>query len=457
MPVHKRTDLKKLLKTITEHQSSPLFLCFGERYLCQKAADQLIAKLLERSKGAVHTIDGSTEDTGKILSRLLSFSLLPGRQIYRVADSTLFIDKESCSGIWAKALRAHQENRPERALRYLKQMTQAVSLVPENETILSTIEPEQWLNLFGFAHPGENISWADKLLEQSNDKPPAPGTVPLDRFLESLESGWPSSNILILLTEHLDKRKKLFTHLKQYGEIIDCTVSTGLSRAAVKEQKEVIEEMVRETLREFEKRIEPKALELLFERVGFHPVGVVMEVEKCAFFAENKSTITQQDVERLVARTREDALFQLTEALGNGNRSLSLRIFNNLSQNGIHPLAVIASLRNYLKRLLVFKSFQMLPEPIWQNNIDANRFQNDYLPALKNTNYDTQMLKGHPYALYMSFKKGAEFPIANLKRSLGLTLEAEYRLKSSPAPQSIVLEELLLSLIKTLKRNSKER
>ncbi len=63
----------------------------------------------------------------------------------------------------------------------------------------------------------------------------------------------------------------------------------------------------------------------------------------------------------------------------------------------------------------------------------------------KNEQY-SEYLKGHPYALYMSFSQAAKYSCSHLKQFLSLLLEAEYRLKGSQLPQRIILEELFLTM-----------
>ncbi len=115
MPLHKRKELHTLLEGIKAGNHKQLYLCFGERYLCRQSAEQIEQAFLQRGAGAVHSIDGSAEDNGRILSRILSFSLLPGIQIYRVKDSNLFLSKDISAQIWEKALTAHQQNKPKSA------------------------------------------------------------------------------------------------------------------------------------------------------------------------------------------------------------------------------------------------------------------------------------------------------------------------------------------------------
>lgn len=80
--------------------------------------------------------------------------------------------------------------------------------------------------------------------------------------------------------------------------------------------------------------------------------------------------------------------------------------------------------------------------------MSSNDFQKIYLPALKETGVWPDLLKGHPYALYVGFNKASQQSSGNLKKALTLLLEAEFKLKGSPIPGRIVIEELLLSLMK---------
>jgi DNA polymerase-3 subunit delta len=104
-------------------------------------------------------------------------------------------------------------------------------------------------------------------------------------------------------------------------------------------------------------------------------------------------------------------------------------------------------MRNYISKLLVFRTMQLLPDPVFQKGMNARYFQDNYLPRLQKKNEFQEMLKGHPYALFMSFSKAAEYSCSTLKLWLEQLLLAEYRLKGSGLPERVVLEQLLISLL----------
>lgn len=404
--------------------------------------------LLNQEAGAVHNIDGDGEDPGQTLARLMSFSLLPGRQLYRVANSRIFHSKTVAAEIWAKAVQSFQADHPGPALRHLQAMIQAAGLNIDGPAPLSEIPQQEWKKFFAFDKPREDLAWADTLLSQSGAITKVNRANLVNQYIEAFDKGLPGGNILLLTAETVDKRQRLFTYIKKNGTVVDCSVAPGSNAAAQNEQKTVLKEMMEKTLREFGVRIEPRAVELFFGRVGFHPVAVVTETEKLAHFVGDRSLITINDIETMVARTREDALYELTDAFGKRQVGRTLNILSRLLDKGFHSLAILATMRNFLNKQLIYRSLQMRPEPAWRNNMTAKEFQNAYLPELKAQGDWSEMLQGHPYALYMSFSKASGYSCKGLKRWLGMLLDAEFRLKGSPLPSHLVLEELFLAMLR---------
>lgn len=450
MPQFKRSELKNLLTDTDLLASCPVFLFFGERYLCREAADALQEKLLA-SGGAVHPIDGDQEDGGQTLAKLMSFSLLPGRQVYRVSDSRIFLSKTVAATIWDKAQQANDSGKYTAAMRHITTFAKLGPVAFESPTPFSELSGSQWKSLFGCDKPSGELAWADKLLTEAvgtGKLGKTGGGELIERYIDTFTSGIPPQNCLILTAETVDKRQKLFTYIKKNGVAVDCSVATGASSQAQQAQQDVLKEMLYKTLSSFGKKIEPRAVEMFFERVGFHPVAVVSETEKLALYADDRPMISCEDIEAMVGRSREDALFELTDAFGKRQAARTLTILSRLQENGTHGLAIIATMRNYLRKMLVFRSLQHHASPSWHKGMSAKQFQGSYLPALKEKDDWNDMLSGHPYALYMSFSKAADFSCNQLKKYLTLLLEAEFRLKGSPLPQHIVMEELFLAMLK---------
>lgn len=447
MPLHTRETLPELLTRAATAPSQVYLLC-GERYLCRNAAEQLEQTLL-KTGGTAHAIDGDREDMNATLAKLRGFSLLPGRQVYRVTDTRLFHSKQVAKNIWERTVKAQAAGKPELATRNLRAFLESGGLRPPfAEGELVAMADAEWQHSFGFAKPGGDLGWTRTLLaSDAGSSSATSNTDPAEMLAAVLKSGLPAANILILLAEEVDKRKKLFKLLKDEQTILDLSVESGSSSKAQKEQKAVLQDLVKQTLAEQGKSLAPGLAERLFDRVGFHPVAVVMELRKLMAYVGERRQITSEDLDLLVGRTRQEALFELTGAIAEGNLQQALVIGQRLQENGIHPLAVVATLRNFVRNLLLFRALLEQTEIGFQASMSAAAFQNTCLPRLKERQQWKKELSGHPFALYMQFKSATTFPLSRLSGWLQLLLQSEMRLKGSPLAAETVLQHLLLTMI----------
>lgn len=449
MAVHHRAALKTLLDNIERQEHRQVYLLYGERYLCQEAA-QLIASAFLKKPGALHRFDGTTLSASQLCARVLSHSILPGWQIYRVTDCRLFHSKNSGEELWKNAEKAFRDNKPEQALRQLSALLALASLSQKTTNVFADMTPDSWQKGFGFAHPNTALTWADQLISSAPVAPPATkSSGETEKLIKAISTGLPMATILLLIAETVDKRKKLFTQIKKHGEIIDCSVAAGATRGAQKQQQQVCRELAQQVLQRYEKSAAKKVLEALYERIGCHPVAVVMEVEKLCLYAEQQPQITMAHLNTLVSRTREDALYELTDAIGSAALPQALKLLDSLLRNGTHSLAIIASLRNYFRKFLIIRALQQKEAPRWSPTLNAQLFQNQYLPALKEQNVWPELLSAHPYALFVSFTKAARYPPAELKAILRMILDTEFKLKSSVIAPQLILEALTMAIIGT--------
>lgn len=450
MPVYTRDKLPALFKAAEKEQCS-VYLFIGDRFLCRQTADRLEKSLLTGG-GTVHSIDGEEEDPAKTIARIRSFSLLPGQQIYRVSDTRLFHSKKVTGSLWKRVLKARAENNTEAVTRNLLAMLVAGGLDPDNpDSDPARLSAGEWKKCFDFSHPGGDLSWTTSLLDKAHSatRPIAVRSAkdPATLLQETLEAGIPEVNLLLLLAEEVDKRKRLYKYLKEHQVVIDLSVEEGASSRAQKAQKSVLQELVATTLKDMGKTMATGVMDQLFDRVGFHPLAVVMETEKLSLSIGDRDRINQEDLDAVVGRTRQEALFELTGAIGNRQLGQALVISTRLVDNSIHPLAIVATLRNYVRTLLLFKALQEQPEYGYIGGMQANVFQQQCLPKLKEQQRWKQELSGHPYAIFMQFKTTASFPLALLISWLQQILKTERRLKGSPLESLTILHHLLITML----------
>ena len=452
MPIFTRAQLPELCKTL---ESSPpkAYLLFGERYLCRDASLKIEAELLKQH-GTVQLIDGDQEDPATLVSKLRSYSLLPGRSIYKVTDTRLFHSKNVAGNLWEKAAKAHQAGKEAQAARALLSLLGTAAIAPDApEANLAELSDAEWKQSFGFSRPNQDLTWTVDLIDQLARQPQAPAgantTDPAELLMTALDQGLPANNFLLLLTEEADKRKKLFKYFKENQIVLDLSVEGGGSARAKKQQHEVLAALIRQKIEEERKTIAPRAVEMLLERVGFHPVGLVNELDKVILSLENRDTITAEDIDSMVGRTRQEAVFELTTALSRNNLEQVLVVSARLRENGVHPLALVATLRNFTRSMLLYRCLQEQPQYGYSPTMSAQAFQNSCLPLLKANERWKSELSGHPYALYMQWKTAAAIPLSRLKQWMRLILAAELRLKGSTIEAATILQQLFTRMLMT--------
>lgn len=442
MPAYQRTDLSKVVTAIKQGKPCPVYLLIGDRYLCQQVSEQLaealIPDLMTRGQNVRH-IDGDQEDPVSTLNHLKTYSMFAGRQIFRVSDSKLFHSKEVAKTIWDKAVAAHGKNNGRQALAYLSQLA-AIAQVAIHD--LEAMADGQWQAAFDFTKP--DAAWlaeAVGAVARESATKGGGGSDPADLYMAALEDGLPGDNILMLLAENVDKRKKLYKGILKVGTVIDLAVADGSSKAARTEQDALLADLVRQTFASLGKSMEPRAVPLLLERVGFHPVAAVREAEKLALYVGDASQVSIADVKAMVSRTREDALYELTEAFTDRDLSQALIIAGRLFDSGVHPLVMISGLRNQVRKLMLVASLRQGGPAEFMDGMAFPVFQKGYLPALKAGKEEwLAQLPAHPYALYMMFVKAGRYAIGQLGEILSQLLAAELRLKSTSLPPLLVIE-----------------
>ena len=463
MPTFKRQDLPRLLDQIAGGEVAPVYLLVGDRFLCREAAASIEAALLpgdDHRQHQLRVIDGEREEFGRTLAQLRTYTLFAGRQVTRVADSRLLHSKTVAKTLWDKAEQARAADNPQEVRRRLRAMLALAGLAPAawHRDQLAEISASQWQKLFGFAKP-EETAWAGEFLADAAGQPPPAGKGDAgEELMAALEAGLPPGKVLLLLTETADKRKKLYKYLEKNAVVVDLGVDTGGSTPARKEQAALLKNLVHETLAGLHKKIRPEALELLLERVGFHPVAVVMEAEKLALYSQDREQIGRREVEEMVGRTREEAIFELSEAFTAGNLEKGVTVLARLQQGGMHPLAILGGLRNHVRKLLLARAIQDYAGRPCDRGLAYPAFQKSYLPQVKKAweqgNDHTTAPEAfawpssfptHPYALYQLFLQAGRLSCRQLQGLLQAILVAEHRLKGSGLPEHSVLSALLFA------------
>ena len=99
------------------------------------------------------------------------------------------------------------------------------------------------------------------------------------------------------------------------------------------------------------KKIEKLAVDYLIEACSGSFTAISKEIEKLLSFAGESEVITLKMAETLVAKSIENVVYDLTNAIAEKNGSKAYSIVNNLLDHGNMPTALISLITNQFRRL----------------------------------------------------------------------------------------------------------
>jgi DNA polymerase III subunit delta len=99
------------------------------------------------------------------------------------------------------------------------------------------------------------------------------------------------------------------------------------------------------------KKLSADAAELLLELVGPQMGLLDQEMAKLAVAVGAKPEVAAEDVDRLVARTRDTNVFRILDAVGEGKSAVALAVLADLLDDGEDVFMVLGALTSQLRRL----------------------------------------------------------------------------------------------------------
>jgi len=242
-----------------------------------------------------------------------------------------------------------------------------------------------------------------------------------------------------------------------------------------------LNDQLAQALKRCGKKMEPDARALLVEMAGFNLRSVINSVKQLASFAGERDTILAEDVRQVVHKTRQDPIYNFTNAITDRDRAAALFFLNSLLAENLYPLQLLAAMINQIRKLIHIKGFtESRSGSVWQRNCHYTHFRDRVIPAI--VDYDRALgseiarwekalspvaaeksgkkkkagkVAGdlliaqnpkNPYPVYQLFKKAERFSKAELLICLELLEKTDHRLKSTSLEPRLVLEEVVLAI-----------
>jgi len=153
------------------------------------------------------------------------------------------------------------------------------------------------------------------------------------------------STVLVATTSKIDKRLKFFAQAKKLGFLQEL----GAPRDVVR--------WIGDEAKRREVDIRPDAIRRLSDVVGADLSRLAVLLDQLALYAGG-ATITVEHIDDLVADTRERTVFELTDAIGAGDRVGAGRALSALIDQRQSAVGVVAMLARHMRQLTLCKAGQ---------------------------------------------------------------------------------------------------
>jgi DNA polymerase-3 subunit delta len=239
-------------------------------------------------------------------------------------------------------------------------------------------------------------------------------TEQLDGLLAYVEDPVPET-VLLLTAEKIDARRKIYQVLKKNG--------------AVYEFKKIYDNQLPSFVRDLAKSKNVSftggGLKLFCKRVGTNLVEVQGELEKLVGYLGERDLADENDVAAIVSDTRVESVFDLTDALGQGDCATALHLLDRLLAEGQAPLMVLAMMVRHFRQM--WKLSELMDKKIAQND----------LPRLVGVS---------PFFLKGLMQQAGRFNRQHYRQVFNLFLMTDLALKSSGSEPKMHMEKLVLEI-----------
>lgn len=462
-----------------------VYLLYGEEMLYKTVLEELLGKMIPGPERSLQydPVEGLDENIPEAIERVNTFSLSPGAKVVALLDSRVFHTKQTEGLLIGKAKEAHDKDDLKMAARYFMSVLGSLSLTLDD---LGGKDRAKALKLDPEKDWGEE--WIESIITYAKENNlSATTSLGGSQALEiAVKKGFPKGHHLIITTDVVDKRQKLFRAIKDAGVVVNCSVPRGERRADKEAQEAVLNERARAILSQGGKKLGRDAYNLLVNMTGFDLRTFSSGLEKLISYTGDRDRITADDVVSVLERTKKDPVFEFTNAVSDRDCESALFYVKSLLADDFHPLQLLAAMTNVIRRLLVAKCFtQSAAGSVWHAGLRYDAFQRDVLPRL--IDHDTALLErlqkweemisgdaetdekepkqkkskkkkkpdtdltiaknpNNPFPIYQQLRKSENYTREDLLASLGHLSDADMRMKSTTIDPKLVLEEAILSI-----------
>ena len=236
----------------------------------------------------------------------------------------------------------------------------------------------------------------------------------LNKMLRYVEDPSPGSCVVFMATK-ADTRLKFFKVFKKKGVV---------QKDTTLKDREVPGWLEAEA-RRLKIKLKPGTAERIADSIGVDMARLAIALEQLAIYVGPGEPISPRAVEQLLAQTRERSIFDLTNAVGRGQRREALAVLKRMLEAREPGVRILVMLTRHVRQL--WSAQEMSSQRIGKDAIAKH-------------------VGVHPYFVQDMISQGNRIGAKTLRRMHRALFEADRAIKSSRLSDAVILERLVLSL-----------
>lgn len=431
-----------------EKKRAPVYLFVGDPYQTEGLARRVIDVLVPENRRSVdlEVYDGRTTDLAVVLDSCRTVGLFGGGKVIWLREPAFLVSGEKRGEVTEALFGAWGNDRRKQAAEMLLLLAALAgwSQAELEGTSFATLNKTKAKSLLGRELEAGEAEVLDAVARHAVESGMSVAAQKDDGTLleEFLASGAGGDTVMILTSQVVDRRKKVFKEVQNRGVVAELTVererSGALTRAAV-------EALIDDVTQRWDKRPSAAARRLIAQRAGSDPGTLQSELEKLCLYAGEAAAIEESDVRVVMRDLGESWVFDFTAALAQRNAVKALSTLRGLFAQGEPALRLLAMITREIRTLLAAR--EILSTTLarsWSSGMQYDRFRDSLLPQIPDE--QKQLVGGtHPYVLFLALQNASRTSAERLERALLDLHELDVALKSSRTDPQIRLEAFVLS------------
>jgi DNA polymerase-3 subunit delta len=264
-----------------------------------------------------------------------------------------------------------------------------------------------------------------------------------DRLLAGLDAAAGSGCAVVFVApgdsnDRVDKRVKGFKGLAKRGLVLE------LDRPKPEELLAWLSEQASQDGKE----LTASAARLLLDRAGPDMQTLRMELDKALLYCLDRDRIDASDLEGLVGKSREEAVWSVAEAVADGRAAHAMSLVAELMVAGAYPLVILTLLVRQVRHVLQARLlWEDAGSPPFRS---PDAFRSRVQPSIRSGAFGggaDDVTTIHPFAAFKRFEAAQTREVEDLCASLSRLAAADRDVKTGAgAGPEEVLEELILDL-----------